>query len=216
MTMEIIIILVLLFIVFHIQKSRTKENFKNETAIIELSNTIIDHQKSTKNRLKNAEIYRTRALDNDLSNAENQVKFIQQCQLYAYSPVNGEAYKILRVLEIWKDTFHKDWRIAFEVSMGSFIKTSMNQSEHITRSAFKSYNSKRVDFLLVNRFGQPCLVVEYHGSGHDLSGDAAERMTVKRLALEKANIPLVEFGEDITSQENKHIFQILTQAVSTH
>lgn len=130
--------------------------------------------------------------ENDISDVENQIRFISQTKLRAVRPVNREAAKILYMLEQWMAAHRPDWRIAFEVSMGAFIKTSYDPEDRLQNAAFSSYNSKRVDFLLIDKVGKPMLVAEYHGTGHDLSDDATGRMDVKRLALARAGIPLVE------------------------
>nr|WP_242005607.1 DUF2726 domain-containing protein [Acetobacter lovaniensis] len=57
-----------------------------------------------------------------------------------------------------------DWRFAFEVAMGGFIKTPYAPDDSRQKRAFNSYSGKRVDFLLIDRFGNPVLVVEYNGS----------------------------------------------------
>lgn len=130
--------------------------------------------------------------EQDISNTVNQMRFISQVELCAVPPVNKEAVDVLYNLEEWIAMHRPDWRMAFEVSMGAFIKTPYDPGDKINQAAFSSYNSKRVDFLLIDRFGQPMLVVEYHGTGHDLSDDASDRMEVKRLVLARAQIPLVE------------------------
>lgn len=130
--------------------------------------------------------------ENDVSDTENQIRFISQTELRAVRPVNKEAVRVLYVLDEWIVANRPDWRISFEISMGAFIKTSYDPEDRIQKAAFSSYNSKRIDFLLIDRFGQPMLAVEYHGTGHDLSDDAPDRMEVKRLALQRAGIPLVE------------------------
>lgn len=133
---------------------------------------------------------------NDISDARNQLRFIGQCDLQPRRPVNREAVQVLYALDEWIKTNQPGWRFGFEVSMGAFIRTTANNpKDQKLKDAFSSYNSKRVDFLLIDRYGKPRLVIEYHGSGHELSGDASERMQVKRLALARAKIPLLEVPE---------------------
>ena len=149
-------------------------------------------RKSEAIRLAKMESARRFFEENDISDAENQMKFIRQARLRAVAPVNKEAVRVLYALENWIRASGSGWRVAFEVSMGAFIRTAFDQKDEMQKAAFSSYNSKRVDFLLIDKKGAPRLVVEYHGSGHDLSDDASARMEVKRLALERAGIPLVE------------------------
>ncbi|WP_148640096.1 DUF2726 domain-containing protein [Aureimonas sp. AU20] len=130
--------------------------------------------------------------ENDVSRSANQLRFIASAELRAVCPVNKEASRVLYALDEWVRDQRPDWRLSFEVAMGAFVKTAYDPSDRRLRAAFSSFNSKRVDFLLIDRFGQPRLVVEYHGTGHDLSEDAADRMAVKRLVLERVGIPLVE------------------------
>ncbi|CCV04714.1 conserved hypothetical protein [Mesorhizobium metallidurans STM 2683] len=130
--------------------------------------------------------------ENDVSDTENQIRFVNQAELRAVRPVNKEAVRVLYALDEWIVANQPDWRMSFEVSMGAFIKTSYDLEDRMQKAAFSSYNSKRVDFLLIDRFGHPMLAVEYHGTGHDLSDDAPDRMEVKCLALQRAGIPLVE------------------------
>ncbi|MEK7914966.1 DUF2726 domain-containing protein [Burkholderia contaminans] len=140
--------------------------------------------------------------ENDVSDINNQIRFISQTQLRAVRPVNKEAARVvLYPLNDWMNTNHPDWRMSFEVGMGAFIKTSYDPEDPLLKAAFSSYNSKRVDFLLIDKSGKPMLVVEYHGTGHDLSEDAPDRMHVKRLALSRAGIPLVEVPANTTKQE---------------
>lgn len=54
---------------------------------------------------------------------------------------------------------------------------------------------KRPDYVIVNRTGMPVCVVEYQGSGH-YQGDAAIRDSLKKAALDRANIPLIEIFHD--------------------
>ncbi|CAM3177524.1 DUF2726 domain-containing protein [Komagataeibacter xylinus] len=133
--------------------------------------------------------------EHDLSDPQNQLRFIDECSLKAVPSVNREAVRVLYAIDEWIKVCQPDWRFAFEVAMGSFIKTPYAPDDQRQKRAFNSYSGKRVDFLLIDRFGNPVLVVEYNGSGHDLSGDADARMAVKRLALQKAGIPLLEIPE---------------------
>lgn len=133
--------------------------------------------------------------ENDLSDPQNQLRFIDECSLKAVPPVNREAVRVLYAIDEWIKDMQPDWRFAFEVAMGGFIKTPYAPDDPRQKRAFSSYSGKRVDFLLIDRYGLPILVIEYHGTGHDLSGDADDRMAVKRLALQKAGIPLLEIPE---------------------
>lgn len=136
--------------------------------------------------------------DNDIADTENQIRFIAQAELRAVRPVNSEAVDVLYALEAWIAANRPGWRVSFEVGLGAFIKTAYDPEDRQQNAAFRSYNSKRIDFLLIDRRGKPTLAVEYHGTGHDLSADAADRMAVKRLALDRAGIALLEIPAKTT------------------
>jgi hypothetical protein len=133
------------------------------------------------------------------------MRFIAQAELRAVRPVNPEAVDVLYALEAWIASNRPGWRVSFEVSMGAFIKTTYDPEERQQNAAFRSYNSKRVDFLLIDKKGQPMLAVEYHGTGHDLSRDAADRMEVKRLALGRAGIALLEIPARATRKDMQRL-----------
>ena len=166
--------------------------------------------RSEAERQSSAEQRRQFFAQNDVTLVENQLRFISQANLHAIRPVAKEAARVLYALDEWIIAHQPDWRLAFEVAMGSFIKTSHSGDARTQDAAFSSYNSKRVDFLLIDRFGHPMLVVEYHGSGHDLAGDAADRMQVKRLALARAGIPLVELP---VHAQRTDIFRMVNEAL---
>lgn len=63
----------------------------------------------------------------------------------------------------------------------------MSGPEESRNLAFRSINSKRLDFLVIDRIGLPALAVEYQGHGHYQNG-AFMRDAVKREAVRKANI----------------------------
>ena len=80
-----------------------------------------------------------------------------------------------------------------QVSMGEMIRTVHDGRD--ATNAFSSFNSKRVDMLICDEDWQPLIAVEHQGGGHD-QGNAEGRDRVKRLALERAGIGLVETYDD--------------------
>lgn len=136
----------------------------------------------------------------ELTQYQYQMQYIQQCELAPYKPMNKEAVKYFYYLNEWIQKNQLNWYVSFEVSMGAFIRTSGRAEAELQKLAFSSYNSKRVDFLLIDHYGSPRGVIEYHGSGHYLSQSANERMQVKKLVLKNARIPLIEIPEQLDKQ----------------
>lgn len=145
----------------------------------------------------------------ELTQYQYQMQYIQQCELEPYRPMNKEVVKYFYYLNEWIQANQLKWYVSFEVSMGAFIRTSGVEEAELKKLAFSSYNSKRVDFLLIDHYGSPRGVIEYHGSGHYLSQSANERMQVKKLVLENANIPLIEIPEQLDKQAFFERLQVL-------
>lgn len=147
---------------------------------------------------------RQRARQWDTSDPGNQLRFLQDAELYPRKPINKEAFRT--VFSVAERTLSSlpgktRYRLLAEVAMGSFVGTSGGiGSQKAQDRAFASFNSKRVDFLVIDAFGEPRLVIEYQGSGH-YQNDAVERDAVKRLALKQAGIPLLEIHEGATPAE---------------
>lgn len=145
----------------------------------------------------------------ELTQYQYQMHYIQQCELKSYNPMNKEVVKYFYYLNEWIQAKQLKWYVSFEVSMGAFIRTSGSAEAELQKLAFSSYNSKRVDFLLIDHYGNPRGVIEYHGSGHYLSQSANERMQVKMLVLQKVGIPLIEIPEQLDKQTFFERLQVL-------
>lgn len=143
----------------------------------------------------------------DASNPENQLRFVQKGEFRSRRPINKEAYRtVFTVAEAHLSTLSRRYRILSEVSMGSFLQTPRTNDPKKRADAdraFASINSKRVDFLIIDGFGMPVLVIEYHGTGH-YQKNAEARDLVKQEALRKADIPLLVVMPDMDSGEIRH------------
>lgn len=80
------------------------------------------------------------------------------------------------------------FRLFSQVSMGEILATKDNRH-------FALINSKRVDFLIIDRKGYPVIAIEYQGKGH-YQQNAIERDAIKREACRKANIKYLEFDDE--------------------
>jgi len=150
----------------------------------------------------------------DVSNSDNQLRFVQQGDFSARRPINKEAYQaVFAVAEKHLESMPRNYRLLAEVSMGCFLKTSYDdngwqnkdrwQEKTKNDRAFKSINSKRVDFLIIDALGMPSLVIEYHGSGH-YQGNAENRDLVKQKALENAGVPQLVVFPGTSSEDVKN------------
>lgn len=102
-------------------------------------------------------------------------------------------------------------RVLAEVGMGAFLTTGDGGGLlSDAKLAFTSFNAKRVDFLIIDAFGQPTFVVEDRGSGHHLGSTAVERDMLKREAIRRAGIELVEI---FNFHSDAEVFSLLQGAV---
>lgn len=159
----------------------------------------------------------------DIRNYENQLRFVDTGELFCANVINREAYKM--AFKPIEDCVKKNFpghRVLAEVGMGAFMKTPKSDDfgkQKNYDNAFGSINSKRVDFLIIDHLGKPVLAVEYQGAGHfgntaESRKNAQERDRVKKLALEKAKIVLLEIECDTpTAQVNAMIKHALKRAI---
>ncbi|MFZ7343440.1 DUF2726 domain-containing protein [Avibacterium volantium] len=117
--------------------------------------------------------------------------------------MNKCEYSLFRRLESLLEKHHQGqyFRLFSQVSMGEFICSNDN-------NAFAKINSKRVDFLIINRKGMPTVVIEYQGSGH-FQNNAIERDAVKKEACRKAEIDYLEFTQDYDELDLEKVSKIL-------
>jgi hypothetical protein len=189
-----------LCVLFYVQSRRARAGFELQITTLRHENDVLRQQ--ALERQQDAARRRHYRQANSIADTQNQLRFIAQSELRSVRPVNHEAAPVLYALDDWIQANQRKWRFGFEVSMGAFIQ--VDSKDKAGRDAFHSYNSKRVDFLLIDRYGQPALVIEYHGSGHNRSDDAKGRMAVKRLVLERAGIPLLEVAEKTAKADILH------------
>lgn len=149
----------------------------------------------------------------DITSTDNQLRFIEDAALQPAVPINREAFKVFRTIESDLPNRGTRYRLLAEVAMGAFIKTSRHHGTAAERKrAYSTYGSKRVDFLIIDPFGRPALVVEYHGSGHH-QANASARDAVKKRALQKAGVELLE----VYPHSDPHQYlQVLSHLLDRH
>ncbi|WP_287884077.1 MULTISPECIES: DUF2726 domain-containing protein [Paracoccus] len=133
---------------------------------------------------------------------DEQLSALRATNVTAHRPINKSAYRVLLMIERTLRSEAPRARVLAEVGMGAFLST--RRQGNLTaedKTAFGAFNSKRVDFLVINSFGEPCFAVEYHGSGHHLGNTAAERDVLKREALRLGGVELVEIHTHTSEDE---------------
>ncbi|MFV0386482.1 DUF2726 domain-containing protein [Paracoccus sp. (in: a-proteobacteria)] len=94
-------------------------------------------------------------------------------------------------------------RILAQVNMGEFVHAVRERdfSDKFHKLGQGAINSKRVDFLLTCYHFHPRVAIEFQGREHQQDEATALRDEVKRIAFQKANIPLVEITPDETEDD---------------
>lgn len=131
----------------------------------------------------------------DFSNYQHQLIAVERTSFRVKKPVNAEASRVLKIIEntiSQRHTFR--YRVFPEIALGAFLATE--PGGELNDEAWRSINPKRADFLIVDPYGNPVFALEYHGSGHNLGERSEDRFSVKRKALEKAGVELVEVQRD--------------------
>ena len=160
-----------------------------------------DHPGSTERRQAKA----ARSDASRLGDPKAQMEFISKVDFEPRRLLNKSEYGILRVLEKVTREIGGGHRVMAQTSLGEIIAPrNASGSEESRDLAFRSINSKRLDFLVIDRTGMPALAVEYQGHGHYQSR-AFMRDAVKREAVRKARIQLLEISAeyDATVLENQ-------------
>ncbi|WP_112309656.1 DUF2726 domain-containing protein [Pseudogemmobacter bohemicus] len=142
---------------------------------------------------------------------EEQLSALRATNISARRPINKSAYRILVMIERTLKAEAPRARVMAEVGMGAFLST--RGAVGLTtqdKMAFGAFNAKRVDFLVIDGFGEPCFAVEYQGSGHHVGDTAAARDVLKREALRLGGVELVEIHAHTSEEE---LLALLTGAV---
>ena len=127
-----------------------------------------------------------------LGDPKAQMEFIANVEFEPRRLLNRREYAVLQVLERVARQIAGGHRVMAQTSLGETIAPrGASGSEQSRDLAFRSINSKRLDFLIIDRFGMPALAVEYQGHGH-YRNRAFMRDAVKREAVRKAGIPFLE------------------------
>jgi hypothetical protein len=98
------------------------------------------------------------------------------------------------------------WRVMGQVSLGEILSSTEPE-------AYAAINSKRVDLLLIDRFGQPIAAIEYQGEGH-YQGSAAARDAVKKEALRRAGVRYIEITPDHRPPDIAHEIARLAEGIA--
>jgi hypothetical protein len=138
----------------------------------------------------------------DLADVGQQLHAVMAGSFERRRVLSSSEYRVFAIIEREIAAQRPGYRVFAQTSLGQILMSG-------NRDAFRSINSKRVDILVVDRGGWPCLAIEYQGDGH-YQGTAAARDAVKKEALRKAGVRYIEFcatdtDDQIRSRLREHL-----------
>lgn len=128
----------------------------------------------------------------DLADPAQQMTAIARAGFQKARLLNKEEARLLPLLERVAREVGQGHRVMAQTSLGEVLRPCPGSgSSDELKAAYASINSKRLDFAIFDRTGFLACAVEYQGSGH-YQGNAFMRDAVKKEALPRASVPLVE------------------------
>jgi hypothetical protein len=119
--------------------------------------------------------------------------------------LNKSEARLLPLLESITRAHGDGHRLMAQVSLGEVLRPRPGSaSAEKLDAAYRSINSKRLDFAIFNRFGHLIAAIEYQGHGHHSHDQTFLRDAVKREAIRKAGVPYVEVPADFTTEGVTH------------
>lgn len=144
------------------------------------------------------------SVDAPRGSVDRQLSALRSSKIVPKKPINKTAYRVMVDLERELRTRAPKARVLAEVGMGGFLSTGGGGDlRPEDREAFSAFVAKRVDFLVIDGFGNPAFAVEFQGGGHYLGDTAAGRDAVKKEALRLAGVELVEIQNHASAEERR-------------
>ena len=137
-----------------------------------------------------------------------QMEFISKVDFKPRPLLNRSEYRILRILEEVSQDIPGGHRVMAQTSLGEVLAPQMASGSKAARDlAFRSINSKRLDFLVIDGYGMPVLAVEYQGHGHyndrTFMHDAVKREAVRKAGIRFLEIPAEYDAKDLENEIRK-------------
>lgn len=127
----------------------------------------------------------------DAFDLNEQLAYVSAVEFERQPLLNKGEYRVLLVLEAAARDARGGYRVMAQTSLGEVLRPKLSVSAEQADLAFRSINSKRADFIVVDRRGLAVLAVEYQGNGH-YQGNAEQRDAVKRAVFQSAGVMLIE------------------------
>lgn len=133
-----------------------------------------------------------------------QMQFVSAVEFEPQPLLNKGEFQVLLLLESVSRELNAGYRVMAQTSLGEILRPKRTLRQTDADLAYRSINSKRSDFIIVDRFGIAVLAVEYQGHGH-YQGNAVQRDAVKREAFRSANIAFLEIPAGFQEPEVRRV-----------
>ena len=132
----------------------------------------------------------------DLSQPANQMDAIAGMGFQRRPLMNATEFRVFATVESAVGALNAGHRVMAQTSLGEVLRTEAPFEDARARRAFAAINSKRLDIAMFDRAGLLVLAVEVQGGGHYQSKTTFMRDAVKREALRRAGVEMLEITPD--------------------
>ncbi|MBS0250928.1 MAG: DUF2726 domain-containing protein, partial [Proteobacteria bacterium] len=98
---------------------------------------------------------------NEVADPKKQLGFVSKVEFEARPLLNRSEFQLLLVLEAVAREVDAGHRVMAQTCYGEFLRLKRGPRNDNADRAYRSINSKRADFVIVDSAGYPAAVVEY-------------------------------------------------------
>ncbi|MFN4056821.1 MAG: DUF2726 domain-containing protein [Roseinatronobacter sp.] len=110
--------------------------------------------------------------------------------------LNKTEFRVFALVDRAVANFGRGHKVMAQVSLGEVLQTNPAVPNENARRAYGAINAKRLDIAVIDRSGMLALAIEVQGSGHYQSSGSYLRDAVKREALRRAGVAMLEVTPD--------------------
>jgi len=136
--------------------------------------------------------------------ATAQLKVVMGANFAPRALLNKPERRLLSCIESVLTAECPGYRAMGQVSLGEILSSP-------EKDAYFAINAKRVDLLIVDPACRPVCAIEFQGTGHHVGPNAAARDAVKKEALRRAGLRMVEV---VSGDTPSQVRQIVRRAVA--
>lgn len=110
--------------------------------------------------------------------------------------MNKTEFRVFATVERIVARSGSGYRVMAQTSLGEVLRTGRPASDAAARKAYAVINCKRLDIAIIDRAGYLALAIEVQGTGHYQQASSFIRDAVKKEALRRAGVDLLEVMPD--------------------